>query len=64
MVFGSSTKTTVTPCAGSSCGAPTFAPSVSRYCAAAAARSGTAMATWLRRPIIGNSPGLAPRQQH
>ena len=33
------------------------APRVSRYCAAAAARSGTAMATWLRRPIMPQGLG-------
>ena len=32
-MLGSSMKTTVTPWSGSSCGAPTPAPSVSRYCA-------------------------------
>ena len=73
LVFGSSTKTTVTPCSGSSCGSPTAAPSVSRYCAAAAARSGTAIATWFRRPIIDVLPvrprslgpiGAADKGQH
>src|SRR5204862_5221407 len=52
LVFGNSTKTTVTPCAGSGCGGDTRAPSVSRYIAAAASRSGTTIATWLSRPII------------
>jgi hypothetical protein len=67
LVLGSSMKITVTPWSGSSCGGPTFAPSVSRYCAAAASRSGTAMATWFRRPIIlcprsGPAPGLRIRE--
>src|SRR5689334_16532003 len=50
-VFGNSTNTTVTPCAGNFCGSDTSAPSASRYSDAAAARSGTTIATWLRRPI-------------
>src|SRR6185437_11631330 len=52
LVLSRVTKTTVTPCSGSACGSPTSAPRKSRYFRAAAARSGTAMATWLRRPII------------
>src|SRR5436189_642463 len=52
LVFGNSTKTTVTPCAGRASGDDTRAPSVSRYTAAAVSRSGTTMATWLSRPII------------
>src|SRR4051794_1211984 len=50
-VFGNSTNTTVTPCAGRVCGSDTRAPSASRYSNAAAASSGTTIAIWLRRPI-------------
>src|SRR5690606_27881217 len=53
LVLPVSMKTTVTPCSGRAWGCPTRAPSRSRYLPAAAARSGTAMAMWLRRPIIG-----------
>src|SRR3954449_8469795 len=49
--FGNSTNTTVTPCSGRVCGSDTRAPSASRYSEAAAARSGTTIATWLSRPI-------------
>src|SRR3954453_10794758 len=52
LVFGSSTKTVWTPCSGWSSTGETEAPSTSRYWRAAASRSGTAIATWLRRPII------------
>src|SRR5437588_6486198 len=63
LLFGSSTKTTVTPCSGKASGAETSAPSASRYRAAAAARSGTTIATWLSRPIIAkSSQGLQPHQ--
>src|SRR6266568_1255983 len=63
LLFGSSTKTTVTPCSGKASGAETSAPSASLYLAAAAARSGTTIATWLSRPIIAkSSQGLQPHQ--
>src|SRR5690349_6875665 len=51
-VFGSVMNTVYTPC--SCCGtfSDTCAPSVLRYTSDALAMSRTAMATWLRRPII------------
>ena len=45
LLFGSSTKTVVTPWSGNGTGPETTAPSVSRYSSAAPSRSGTAMAT-------------------
>src|SRR6266851_4340605 len=63
LLFGSSTKTTVTPCSGKASGGETSAPSASRYREAAAARSGTTIATWFSRPIIAKSyQGSQPHQ--
>ena len=59
LVFGSSMNTVCTPCSGWSSTAETAAPSTSRYWRAAASMSGTAIATWLRRPIIRH--WLVPR---
>src|SRR5215204_2788626 len=61
LVFGRVTKTTVTPCSGCGTGAETSPPSVSRYTALARARSFTAIATWLRRPIMVVPSGVSWR---
>lgn len=50
LVFSSCTNTTVTPCSGTGWGSLTVTPRMERYLSAAAARSGTAMATWFSRP--------------
>src|SRR6187200_1724971 len=64
LVLGSVTNTTVTPCAGCAIGSDTSAPSTARYWAVAAARLGTAMATWLRRPIMLSLPASEERETH
>src|SRR5918993_1450 len=59
LVLGSVMNTTVTPCSGRASGAETSAPRVLRYTRDAAAMSRTAMATWLRRPIMA-APAFQP----
>ena len=61
LLLGSSTKTTVTPCSGRHRAPTPWRRARRDRFRAAAPRSGTAIATWLRRPIMPAPARAAPR---